>query len=137
MKRKFELLFWGLYLSSAAFAEAQGGSAPPAAAAPSFGELLFQMLPMLAIVYFIFYFIVVKPQQDKARSQDQMFKSLKRGDNVVTSSGIHGKVASVEDGAVSLEVSPNVKIKVESGHIVRKDEPKSVGSENVKKKAAS
>lgn len=105
-------------MTSSLQALGQGEHAP----SPGFGELLSRMLPMFAIVFLIFYFMVMKPQQDKIKAQRQLLGSLKRGDNVVTSGGIVAKVAGVEQNYILLEVSNNVKIKVEAFHVVKKIE---------------
>lgn len=97
---------------------AQSPASPPAA--PSLGELLQKMLPMFAIVFLIFYFLVLKPQQDKVKNQQALLGALKRGDVVVTSSGIIARVISVEADHVLLDISTNVKIKLERSHIAKK-----------------
>jgi preprotein translocase subunit YajC len=78
-----------------------------------------QMLPMLAICYLIFYFMVIKPQESKNKKHATLVASLKRGDSVVTSSGIVGKVANVEKDHVMLEIAQNVKVKVLMSHVTR------------------
>ena len=70
----------------------------------------------------IYYFMIIKPQQLKVKSQADLTASLKKGDSVVTTGGIFGRVSSVETDGVSIEVAPNVKIKVELAHIARKNE---------------
>jgi preprotein translocase subunit YajC len=86
---------------------------------PSLLGALMQMLPMLAICYLIFYFMVIKPQETKNKKHATLVASLKRGDSVVTSSGIVGKVANVEKDHVMLEIAQNVKIKVLMSHVTR------------------
>jgi preprotein translocase subunit YajC len=86
---------------------------------PSLLGALMQMLPMLAICYLIFYFMVIKPQESKNKKHATLVASLKRGDSVVTSSGIVGKVANVEKDHVMLEIAQNVKVKVLMSHVTR------------------
>jgi preprotein translocase subunit YajC len=88
---------------------------------PSLLGALMQMLPMLAICYLIFYFMVIKPQETKNKKHATLVASLKRGDSVVTSSGIVGKVANVEKDHVMLEIAQNVKVKVLMSHVTRLD----------------
>lgn len=83
-----------------------------------------QMMPMFAVVFFIFYFMVIRPQQKKMLDQEQLVKGLKKGDSVVTSSGIFGKVVSHDESSVTLEVSPNVKLKFLASAILKKEEVK-------------
>ena len=85
-----------------------------------FMPALMRLLPMLAICYFIFYFMVVKPQDKRVKDQRGLLESLKRGDAVLTSGGIMGKFSGVEKEFVVLEVSNNVKIKVDPSHISRR-----------------
>lgn len=87
--------------------------------APTFMQSLTSMLPMLAICYFIFYFLVLRPQETKAKKHKELLDSIKRGDSVVTTGGLIGRVSGVEKGIVVLEIAPNVKIKVEQAHIAR------------------
>lgn len=93
--------------------------AAPAAAPPSLFGALVEMLPMLAVCYLIFYFMVIRPQERKTKQHKALLESMKRGDSVVTSSGIIGKVSGVESDHVLLEIAPNVKVKFLRQHIVR------------------
>jgi|GEM_PF-181848 len=87
---------------------------------PTFFGSLISMLPMLAVCYLIFYFMVIKPQESKVKKHKTLLESLKRGDAVITSGGIVGKVAGVEKDCVLLEIAPNVKIKVEQAHVLKR-----------------
>lgn len=89
---------------------------------PGFGEVFMRMLPMLLMVFTVFYFLVVKPQQQKLKAQEDMLNALEKGDRVLTSGGILGKVASVADDHVLVEVATNVKIKFLRSKIVKKIE---------------
>jgi len=95
-------------------------SNPPAAGEqqPSFMQSLISMLPMLAICYLIFWVMVIRPQESKIKKHKELLESLKRGDSVVTTGGIIGRVASVEKDAVMVEIAPNVKVKFAQSHIV-------------------
>jgi preprotein translocase subunit YajC len=97
------------------------GPAPVANAdQPTFFSSLVSMLPMLAVCYLIFYFMVIKPQESKVKKHKTLLESLKRGDSVVTSGGIIGKVTAVEKDCVVLEIAQNVKIKVEQAHVLKR-----------------
>jgi preprotein translocase subunit YajC len=115
-------------IESATTALAQGAAAPVAGGqAPGAGPVepptlfgaLIEMLPMLAVCYLIFYFMVIRPQERKTKQHKALLESMKRGDSVVTSGGIIGKVSGVESDHVLLEVAPNVKMKFLRQHIVR------------------
>lgn len=94
---------------------------------PTFFGSLVSMLPMLAVCYLIFYFMVIKPQDQKMKRHKALIDSLKRGDSVVTSGGLVGKFVGEEKGFMLVEIAPNVKIKVEQGHVLKRvgDEQKS------------
>ena len=64
-----------------------------------------QMLGMMAIMGFMFYFVLIRPQQKKAKEHAQLLKTVKSGDKVVTSSGIVGTVVNVKDQIVSIRSS--------------------------------
>ena len=80
-------------------AEAAGGS--------PFG----MMMPLL-LVLAVFYFIVIMPAKKQQKKKDSMIASLKKGDRVVTSGGIHGTVANVENDTVMVKVSENQKLRI-------------------------
>ncbi len=77
---------------------------------------LFNMLfPMIAI-FGIFYFLLIRPQQKKQKDQEAMIKGIQRGDSVVTTGGLHGKVTGVSDDVLTLEIAAlkgeRVRVKV-------------------------
>jgi len=61
-------------------------------------------LPFI-LIFFIFYFLLIRPQQKRQQQQESMLKAIEKGDNVVTSGGIHGKVTGVTDDVLTLEVA--------------------------------
>ena len=69
-------------------------------------------LPLMLIIFGIFYFLVIRPQQAQRRKTQEMLENLKTGDKVVTSGGIYGTVADFRDSAVVLEVADEVRIEV-------------------------
>lgn len=70
-------------------------------------------LPFI-LIFGVFYFLVIRPQQKKLSDQDKMLKALQRGDRVVTSGGIHGKIAKLEgEEHVMLEIAEGVQIKID------------------------
>jgi preprotein translocase subunit YajC len=89
--------------SSSAYAQSAGAAAGPAA--------YMQFLPLVALLA-IFYFFLIRPQQKRAKEHRAMIDAVKRGDTVVTSGGMIGKITKVEDTEVEVELAPNVKVKV-------------------------
>lgn len=72
---------------------------------------LINFLPIAAI-FIVFYFLVIAPQSKQRRKTEEMLKSLKKGDRVVTSGGIYGTIQGVEADVVYLRIAENVKVKV-------------------------
>ena len=71
-----------------------------------------QFIPLI-LIFVIFYFFLIRPQQKKVKEHKEMFKNLKRGDEVITSGGIIGKVDRVfEDDRIEVEISDGVKVQV-------------------------
>lgn len=67
---------------------------------------------MLLAMFAIFYFLLIRPQQKRAKQHKEMIEALKSGDQVITAGGIHGKVVAVQDNVVTLEIAAGVRIKV-------------------------
>ena len=72
---------------------------------------------MIAIMFGIFYFLLIRPQQKRQKETKQMQGNLSHGDLVITSGGIHGKVTGITDTVVTLEVADKVRIKVSRSFI--------------------
>jgi preprotein translocase subunit YajC len=88
-------------------------AATPAAGGDTTTALIANLLPLVLILV-IFYFLLIRPQQQRMKQHKAMIEALRRGDTVVTSGGIIGKVTRVADGEaeVTVEIAPNVNIKV-------------------------
>jgi preprotein translocase subunit YajC len=81
---------------------------------------------MLVLVFGIFYFLMVRPQQKKAKERQKMLEAVKKGDKIITAAGLHGTIAGLDDKTVLVQVADNVKLKFERsaiGSIVREGEP--------------
>lgn len=100
-----------------AYAQAAGGAA---------SNPLMQFAPLIAI-FAIMYFLMIRPQQKKAKEHKAMIDAVRRGDQVVTAGGLLGKVTKVkEDGELEVEISEGVKVRVLKGtlaNVVSKTEP--------------
>lgn len=86
----------------AALAQAAPGHGPPA---------WVSMLPLVLVVL-IFYFLLIRPQQQKAREHEKFLAGLKRNDEVITNGGLYGKIIALTEDVVTLEVAPNVRVRV-------------------------
>ena len=85
-----------------AYAAAQ----PPGGGA---GSVVTQLV-FFAAIFAIFYFLLIRPQQKQKREREEMLRAVKRGDRVVTSSGLHGTVASMDDTTVTVRVTEQVRL---------------------------
>ena len=97
-----------------------------AAAGGDANNFMIQILPF-ALIFVIMYFLILRPQQKKVRDHAELVKNIRRGDTVVTSGGMIGKVTKVADGEVEVELPPsNVKVRVVKStisQVVTKTEP--------------
>jgi preprotein translocase subunit YajC len=67
----------------------------------------------LALLFVVFYFLLIRPQTQKAREHDKMIKDLKRNDEVVTTGGLIGRIVEIGDKVLTLEIAPNIRVRVE------------------------
>jgi preprotein translocase subunit YajC len=82
------------------------------AADPGAGGALSQFLLLFAPLFAIWYFLVIRPQQQQRRKIQTMLSNLKTGDRVVTSGGIYGTIVSFRNGVVQLQIANQVKVDV-------------------------
>lgn len=84
------------------------------------GSGLMQFMPFI-LIFFIFYFLLIRPQAKKQKEQDQMLAGIEKGDDVVTAGGLHGKVTGVTDDVLTLEIAAlkgeRVRVKVSRARI--------------------
>ena len=73
--------------------------------------LLLQFLPLVALLV-LFYFLLIRPQQRRVKTHQAMIGAIKRGDTVVLSNGMIGKVVRVEDAETQVEIAPNTNVRV-------------------------
>ncbi len=76
------------------------------------------LIPLL-ILFVIFYFLLIRPQQKKVKEHKQLVESLKKGDEVSTYGGIVGKIRDLDENFVDLEVADGVVVKVERQNVAR------------------
>lgn len=71
-----------------------------------------QLVPLL-LIFVIFYFLLIRPQQKRAKEHKQMIENLRRGDQIVTQGGVVGKVSKVKDGdEIEVEIAEGVKVRI-------------------------
>lgn len=95
---------------SVAYAAQEVASSPAPSPQQVAPNVFAQLLPLIFIVA-IFYFLLIRPQQQRQRSQQELWRGLKKGDRVVTVGGIHGVVTQVDEDEVVLEVAKDVRIR--------------------------
>jgi preprotein translocase subunit YajC len=81
------------------------------------GMAAFQQFIPLIFMFAIFYFLLIRPQKKKAIEHKALLESIKRGDNVITAGGVHGRVFAVENDLVVLDVANNVNITINKSFI--------------------
>ncbi len=69
------------------------------------------------LIFVVFYLLLIRPQQKKAKDQRSMLENLKKGDSVLTQGGIFGKIAGVDGQVVTLEIADKVRVRVAKSHI--------------------
>ena len=94
-------------LISPAYAQAAGSST---------GSDLMAFFPMVAI-FVVFYFLLIRPQQKRAKETKAMLETLQKGDEVVTAGGVVGKVTKLTDSYATVEIAPNVEVTVQRSAI--------------------
>jgi len=95
-------------MADLAFAQSGAGGGAP--------NPLVQFLP-LVLVFLVFYFLLIRPQQQKAKAHREMIDNLKRNDEVVTAGGIYGRVVELSEKIVTLEIAPNIRVRVDRPRI--------------------
>ena len=98
-------------MTSIAYAMGQGG------VASGLGAGGFVNFIPLILMFVIFYFLLIRPQQKKAKEHREMIGNLKKGDRVITSGGIYGTITGLEDNTITVEIAEKVRVKVSRGNV--------------------
>jgi len=88
------------------------GGAGDAPRGSAFGGLL-----PLILIFFVFYFLLIRPQQRKVREHQKLLDALKKGDEVITSGGIHGTISAIRGNVVDLKIAEEVKVVISKNAI--------------------
>jgi preprotein translocase subunit YajC len=81
------------------------------------GQSAIMNIVPLVFMFAIFYFLLIRPQQKKAKDHRALLDTLQKGDLVVTAGGMHGKVTAIDDKVVTLEVAPGVNVRFNKGYV--------------------
>ena len=95
-------------LISSAFAQASGGAS---------GQSGFLGLLPIVLMFGLLYFLMIRPQMKRAKEQRQMIESLQKGDEVVTSGGMVGKITKLGEAYLTVEIAPNTEISVQKAAV--------------------
>jgi preprotein translocase subunit YajC len=74
------------------------------------------MIPLI-LMFAIFYFLLIRPQQKKAKAHKQLLSALKKGDKIISSGGLHGVITGIAEDVVTIEIAPKVRVKVSRGYV--------------------
>ena len=105
-----------MFMESIAWAQATGGGGVGGGGQGPGG--LLSLLPFIMIAI-IFYFLLIRPQQKKQKEQKALVDALKKGDKVVTTSGIWGTVTNLGKDTITLQIADNTKVKMQRDNIAR------------------
>lgn len=110
------------------------GCVPPPPSTPT-GEpnpvqFIFSTVWFFLIGLFVYWYLVLKPNQVKTLKHGEFIKSLRKNDEVVTSSGIFGRIVAVKDDFISIEIAPNIKIRITPEHVQQPPKRAEEKSEN-------
>ncbi|MFQ5484704.1 MAG: preprotein translocase subunit YajC [Desulfobacterales bacterium] len=94
-----------------AYALGQGGGAGQG------GQSGFSAFIPLILMFVIFYFLLIRPQQKKSKDHREMIKNLRKGDRIITGGGIHGRITGMGDTTLTVEIADRVRVKVDRGNI--------------------
>lgn len=81
------------------------------------GSGITSTLVMFGLIFLIFYFMIVRPQQKRQKERQKMLDAIKKGDKIITAGGMHGTVIGVEDKTVLIQIADNVKVKVDRSSV--------------------
>lgn len=94
--------------------------APPQNGEGGGGGFDFSFFIMMGAIILIMYFMMIRPQQKRQKEHQKMLESIKQGDKIITSTGIHGTVTEVDDKTMMLQIADNVKVRFEKSAVTAK-----------------
>jgi len=80
------------------------------------GSQIMSFLPII-LIFIIFYFMLIRPQQRRAKEHRNLLANLKAGEYILTNGGIYGKVTGIKENTLTVEISDKVRVKVSRGHV--------------------
>lgn len=95
----------------------------------------FSSLIPIVLMFVIFYFLLIRPQQKKTKEHREMITKLKKGDRIITSGGLHGRITAVSDTTMTVEIADKVRVKIARGNVAQILQSSSQSQEPKKKKS--
>jgi len=80
------------------------------------GSQIWSFLPII-LIFVVFYFLLIRPQQKRAKEHRALLSNVKVGDQILTNGGIYGKITGIKDDVLTVEISDKVRVKVSRGHV--------------------
>ena len=77
----------------------------------------FSSLIPIVLMFVIFYFLLIRPQQKKSKEHREMINRLKKGDRIITSGGLHGRITAVSETTMTVEIADKVRVKIARGNV--------------------
>ena len=118
----------GFVLINIAYAMGQGGGVAGQGAGG------FSSLIPIILMFVIFYFLLIRPQQKKSKEHRELINRIKKGDRIITSGGLHGRVTAVSETTMTVEIADKVRVKVARGNVGQVVQSSSQPQEAKKKK---
>ncbi len=97
-------------------AQAMAPGQPGAGGQGGAGGLLGSLVPLI-LIFVVFYFLLIRPQQKRAKEHKSMIDNIKKGDKIITSGGIFGVIEAVGTNTVTVKIGENVKVKLGKAYI--------------------
>lgn len=126
---------WSMQPEPSSTAAPGAPASAPSAPRGGFGGIAEMLWPML-LMFGIFYFLILRPQQKRQREADDLLKALKKGDKVRTTGGIRGEIIELSEAEVWLQIADKVKINVLRSHIATRAEKAATESKDEAKPIA-
>jgi preprotein translocase subunit YajC len=95
----------------------------------------FSSLIPIVLMFVIFYFLLIRPQQKKTKDHREMINRLNKGDRIITSGGLHGRITAVSDTTMTVEIADKVRVKIARGNVAQILQSSSQSQEPKKKKS--
>lgn len=82
-------------------------------------QSLYSMLLPMVLIIVVFYFFMIRPQMKRQKELQKFRSALQKGDKVVTTGGLYGKIEEIKDNIIVLEIAPNVKVRVDKSVVLK------------------